>query len=413
MRKRLLRIASVICLISPVMVSSLPASAQNIAPDYQKYLATYVRLTNEEYSMTLSESSSLDEETPTREVPQASQLIADFIDSGIHVLNAEATAEYISDTDLENNNISVTASINTTVIWSLSANPYESYEAANQITSVFSDLHKITFDVNPFTRQSNDITIAQDLIIDPESGNILDDGHTAYSMTNVLNDIPRYSTYEQASTSFITDKTNNTDPTSKTSKLTMNYSTFVHYLNTWTSKPYDGDEKEDFNPDFPYFTNNCTNFGSQALYAAGLPLVGGSWLDRQNPEIWTWNLSGMIPIDGYDSSWSWSNADSNYQHLSKYTPYSQKYNDMYMPPQAGLIYAEWDADPQLDHLMLVNDTIVIQNSDGSYSPMPLISQKTPNRNMVPFSVQQRRAEKQHDHVTWKGLGPDYTKMEYV
>lgn len=44
------------------------------------------------------------------------------------------------------------------------------------------------------------------------------------------------------------------------------------YAITWTSGQYRGDEVEHFNPDYPYFENNCANFVSQVLHAGGWEL---------------------------------------------------------------------------------------------------------------------------------------------
>jgi hypothetical protein len=52
--------------------------------------------------------------------------------------------------------------------------------------------------------------------------------------------------------------------------------------------------------------------------------------------------------------------------------------------------------------------------DDLYHQMPIIFQKTSNRSAVPLSAQIKRAVEQgRAPVTWRDIGPDFTKVGLI
>lgn len=83
----------------------------------------------------------------------------------------------------------------------------------------------------------------------------------------------------------------------------FDHEVFAEYGKKWTKSPYRGDAKADFNPDYPYFDNNCANFVSQMYNKAGWKRTGGA-----NPHLdgnWDDDLTGLA-----GPSWTCSQAKS-------------------------------------------------------------------------------------------------------
>lgn len=61
------------------------------------------------------------------------------------------------------------------------------------------------------------------------------------------------------------------------------------------------------NPSYPRFSNDCTNFVSQAALAGGWTMVGGSCGDRKDNGVW-WYGGGNCWYPGVRASYTWAGA---------------------------------------------------------------------------------------------------------
>ncbi len=166
------------------------------------------------------------------------------------------------------------------------------------------------------------------------------------------------------------------------------------YAWEWTSPPNDGDTINDFNPAFPWFDNNCANFVSQVFRAGGWQYKGG--VNPFDTDNWSPNLTGPGT-----ASRTWSSAKYQYtffRYNGGLTPIDNIWN-----ARAGeVLYTDWDPnntpDGSIDHVMFV------AYGDGIPGDSPIISQKTPNRNMIPLTQSIANAQAQGKTITWFGLG---------
>lgn len=410
----------VLLLVAVVPPPSAYALSKDI--DYAYLLKTYVTDLNSAYDtfpIRGSDSPVMDDDSTV--IQQASSLFDSFAGYNISILDVNATARLISGTINDDGTVTVTAYRTDSVTWTVPGGVDSQFAQDGKMSSDFGDIHEIIFATADLTRDHGP-EVLQDTIVEPIESLATHSTDQMFPLDR--NQLPKaikpqtlsYATKEEAEQSIYQTSYKANRLNTRSQKLTMYYDAFINYANKWTAPPYNGDDDNDFNPAFPRYSNNCTNFGSQVLYAAGLPKVKGILGEKDNTRIWTWNLDNVPSVPGhpeYDTSLSWNNADANYLHLIGYTPYSKPFYNMYQAPQGGLIYTEWTGDAYKDHMMIVNDVIVIRKDDGTWTPMPLISQKTSNRNKVMFYVQETRAYQQHSHVDWYGLGPDYESMTYM
>lgn len=161
----------------------------------------------------------------------------------------------------------------------------------------------------------------------------------------------------------------------------------------WTSPPYAGDKKDDFNDTYPYYGNNCANFASQVLDAGGWYRTGGgSWQQNDNSK-WTYNLAGY---KGATRTW----YSARYLHRFASNTGTYEWLDNIWKARAGdLLFTDWDPngkpDGDIDHVMVV--------SGVSKFGEPRISQKSSSRNNIMLSTSIALAKKQGKTTTWYGL----------
>lgn len=171
----------------------------------------------------------------------------------------------------------------------------------------------------------------------------------------------------------------------------------VRYALKWTDYPYFGDEKSDFNPDYPYFENNCTNFISQAIHESDVPYRTAISVDTKDINLWTPNLMFGKP------TWTWNNADYSYRFMKN--TYFKAFDSPWMDV-GGLIYVDWNGK---DNDNTKNHAMIVTQADRSYVNGQMIfntyiSQKTNNRHNIPLSVEMGIAYQTHPDATWYGLG---------
>ena len=112
---------------------------------------------------------------------------------------------------------------------------------------------------------------------------------------------------------------------------TFNHITAARYALQWARGT---------NPDYGRFDNDCTNFVSQALFAGGWTMVGGSFFDSTSDSVWWF---GKSPLSR--SSYTWGGAQNLANFLSKSgratqvdSPTSLGIGDVVQIAAAGLIH---------------------------------------------------------------------------
>lgn len=183
--------------------------------------------------------------------------------------------------------------------------------------------------------------------------------------------------------------------TTRAAASKVDYLKEIAYADKWTAAPYNTDAKSGFNPAFPYYDDNCTNFESQAMYAGGLPLVGAPSPFLYDTSVWTWNLSGIA-----SASRTWSYAPSNYTFMKDHSNTFTVMDNIWKAWEGSLLYADWTGDGTIDHAMIVVGVVV----SGNGKVNPIIDQKTSNRHQITLQQSIDNASKAgHNKVKWYGL----------
>jgi hypothetical protein len=167
----------------------------------------------------------------------------------------------------------------------------------------------------------------------------------------------------------------------------FDYDVFANYGKTWTASPYDGDTKEDFNPDYPYFDNNCSNFVSQMYNKAGWPRTGGV-----NPYLqsnWDDDLSGPA---GATQTWYRSRDLYLYAHEEKGL---NTLGNIWNAVPGNTYFMDWDGNGVINHV-----TAVTGRTEGG---VPRISQKTKNRHNMLLTTWKVLVDESNPNVVWYGL----------
>lgn len=112
----------------------------------------------------------------------------------------------------------------------------------------------------------------------------------------------------------------------------------VDYANRWWNR---------FNPAFPKFDDDCTNFISQCLLAGGAPMTGapnrakGWWLKGG-----TWSYS-----------WTTSNALRWYVETSKKGLVGKRVSSVSELRLGDLIFIDFDGDGRINHSLIITSIV--------------------------------------------------------
>ena len=91
------------------------------------------------------------------------------------------------------------------------------------------------------------------------------------------------------------------DLTSSRAKIAYNRLKAVQYAERWWNS---------FNPTYPQFTDDCTNFISQCLYAGGIPMWGkpnrtkGWWIEGKSNWSFSWTVAHAFMLMLKAASWT-------------------------------------------------------------------------------------------------------------
>ncbi|WP_300766126.1 amidase domain-containing protein [uncultured Bifidobacterium sp.] len=184
-----------------------------------------------------------------------------------------------------------------------------------------------------------------------------------------------------------------TQSTFGTNSVGVNYITEMKYADTWT----DNAHQNKMNPDFPDDDDNCTNFVSQSLYAAGLKTTYGNSFQTKDTSVWTWNLAGIA-----GQTWTWDNANYNYTYMKDHSKTFTHGNNPDIAWEGSLLYGDWGRDGKYNHAMVVVGDVITKNSTT-----PVIDQKSPNRHDYLFSDSKANAVKEYKKVSWGVLQYKY------
>lgn len=353
------------------------ASTPSLSPDTATTIITHYQ-TELDSQWTSSNTTSSRTKLTKEEI--SNQHVRDkLVAAGEPVKGAKSTVSVIGIVMNDDGTATATTTISTTFT-------YGGAHTAATSDGVMTDTHSITLtpDKDENFYVSEDIVTSHEEIGDPNNN---PDGYSPQQSSN------DESTQTQAQSS----GSGSAGSTSLPSNLLPAYNTvspdvakMQEYAATWTSTPNDGDDEGDFNPDYPYFENNCTNFVSQVLRAGGWEYDNG--FRPKNTENWAPNLWGPA-----GASWTWNNTSYQYTYVS-HGSYSTLGNIWNAKP-GDILYTDWDPngtpDGTIDHAMVVTGT----TPEGD----PAISQKTRNRSNISLHHSIFLAEEQGKSIVWYGL----------
>ena len=117
---------------------------------------------------------------------------------------------------------------------------------------------------------------------------------------------------------------------------TYNRIAAVNYANEWWSS---------FNPAFPVFQDDCTNFISQCLYAGGAPMWGMPNRERG------WWMIGLQ--ERWSFSWSVAHSLRWYLETSKQGLRATRVYDVSQLELGDVIFYDFQGDGRIDHSTIV------------------------------------------------------------
>lgn len=167
----------------------------------------------------------------------------------------------------------------------------------------------------------------------------------------------------------------------------FDHAKFADYGKKWTGKPYNGDAKADFNPDYPHFKQNCANFVSQMFNKAGWKRTGG--VNPNDESNWDDNLTG--PFGATDT---WASAAALYRYATKKKKLNTLGNIWNAVP-GNTYFMDWDGNTKINHVAAVTG----RTAQG----VPRISQKTTNRHNLLLTTWKAKVDKDNPKVLWYGL----------
>jgi hypothetical protein len=139
-----------------------------------------------------------------------------------------------------------------------------------------------------------------------------------------------------------------------------------------------------YNPEFWDFSNDCTNFVSQAMWAGGWPTSSGWWYADDDP-----NGNEDYPLDGWSSSWTVStdfysfvnNSGRGYFLNKNATSGNVDWADV-VP--GDVIFVDWDGQNPGNGYLNINHAMIVTSTSGVaqgnvYLGDILITQHTTNR----------------------------------
>ncbi|MFD2840406.1 amidase domain-containing protein [Populibacterium corticicola] len=303
---------------------------------------------------------------------QNSQIVNDAIDIRT---NFEDAGFFINqaETDLEIHNLYKDFAGNSVIIADITTNVISESITGEKVESSWTDRHRYEMSIIDGETQIISDTIDNDL---PESSLSPQDTwvtpepeeEASIEVPIALDELP---------------------PMTILSQPKINTTKFADYATLYTGQKYQTVPQG--NPSYADLGNNCANFASQTLRAAGWQLKNG--VNPKDASNWHYNLSGLA-----GASRTWSQAKSLYSYAKNkqgWTNVSNVYNTVV----GDLIFADWDpngkADGAIDHVMVVSKKLP--------TTYPMISQKSPNRHNVPINVQIDRAKSQKTKIVWYAL----------
>lgn len=363
--------------------------------EVSSYLTAYTDSLNAIYKTALSSTSSAmkqkarDLGSSTETVNEVSMVTSTFNEAGLDPLSSSSTTKIVT-AKRTRDTIHMEADVTTTITSHLKPGVRSHIAPDGEMTSSWTNRHIIEATIGTVGKNSAQnpgmLAFTKDTIVDTGSQPLAASSDICKTRTKASQDSTKL-TYAPVP--------------SQSGGAKMSLSKFIQYANKWTSAPYDNDTKDGFNPDFPYYdpkSGNCANFASQSLYAGGMKLAAGNSLQSHSTDVWTWNLSGVA-----EASRTWQNADYNYCYLKKHTDFSTEIPNIWTAPQGSVMYTDWEKDGVLNHALLIVDNMIVPDGKNNYKPMPVICQKSSNRNMVPMTTWMTYAKKDHPSFDMYGL----------
>lgn len=161
----------------------------------------------------------------------------------------------------------------------------------------------------------------------------------------------------------------------------LNYRAMADYAIRWANG---------YNPDYPQYGNDCTNFVSQALLAGGWKIEGANSLQIWSTDKWDDNAAGIA-----GATRTWTAASYLLAFSTRRTDWM---NNIWNAGLGDLLFTDWDPndkpDGHVDHVMIV--TSIVKGE-------PYISQHTNARRNIPLSMSITLARQDGKYnIVWYG-----------
>lgn len=108
---------------------------------------------------------------------------------------------------------------------------------------------------------------------------------------------------------------------------------------------------DNYNPDYTSYSNDCTNFASQAIHAGGVPMYIQSNGSDENPS-WYYNVNAS----GWLRSLSWINVDELFDLMRNYSTIDASASNVSSVAIGDIVQYDKGSDGNKDHTAIVSRT---------------------------------------------------------
>lgn len=358
------------CQASAMAAGAQPDPAPT-ADEISKTVTEYQTAADAEWTTSAASAAAT---TSTASVQTTQNVRDSLANEGLAVTSAKSDVSIVDSATQADGTVLVTADVSTTFTFEGDDTP-----------GIWSDRHQMTL-----SSSASGYTVVSDTIDNKVSEDSED--------SEELNETPFMQSSDDKSTAGSEEsEADGEQPAEGQAQPRPNAGNMVKYALKWTSPPYDGDSKSDFNPEFPYKNNNCANFVSQVLHAGGWDYDQG--YNPYDTAVWAPDLIGPA-----GPSRTWTRARAQRTYVEAHTPYRWLRNIWDAQP-GDLLYPDWDSpnqagkpDGKVDHVMVVTGRT--NNPQNPLVNGPRISQKSPNRSNIPLMMSIIMATGQGKEIHW-------------
>jgi hypothetical protein len=182
-------------------------------------------------------------------------------------------------------------------------------------------------------------------------------------------------------------------PALATALISQTRSAHAYTYNHTTAQQYADSYALSYNNTYPQFSDDCTNFASQALLAGGLPMNGAAAYGGEYYTETQWFMRQALGGFAYTSSWTVAQQLKDYLVNSLdgtgYTPMPGTSSNLHSGVNPGdVLFYDWDVPSESDGQFIDHTTVQTTSGvDINGTSGDRVDEHTSNRKQVHWTLQ--------------------------